>query len=157
MKQRAWWTLALILLLVAPGAANGAPLSSEAAGAVRSALGALEVGNRAAFVSAFAPDATILDEISPFYFSGAGAASHWFDRLRAVNDDNAIADEHTQLLTIRTGSVEGQSAYVVVPVRITYRQSNKPLVENGTWTFALKKSDGAWKIAAAAFSPGATP
>lgn len=142
------------VLLAVPVAA--APLDATAEAPIRAALSALDRGDAHAFAFAFTADATIVDEISPFRFTGTNAAATWFERLGAVNRENAIGEERTVAFPARSGSVEGDTAYAIVPVRIGYRQRGRPLTENGVWTFALKKVAGAWKIAAAAFAAGAS-
>ncbi len=72
---------------------------------------------------------------------------------RYRNRDNGIDDERSTLSVPTSGSVEGDAAYAVVPVRIAYRQRGHAVVENGAWTFALRNAGGTWKIASAAFAP----
>ncbi len=140
-------------LVASPRPVCAAPLSAAARVPIDAAFAALAKGDGAAFARAFAPRATILDEISPFVFAGDDAAGVWFARLARVNADNAITGERAIPAAPRAGSVEGDAAYAVVPVRIAYRQRGRTIVENGAWTFGLRNARGAWKIVSAAFSP----
>ncbi len=132
--------------------ADAAPLDAAVSAPIRAALTAIDAGDAAAFARAFSPDATIVDEISPFAFAGPDAARTWFARLLAVNRANEIADEHGTFAAPHSGSIEGDAAYAVVPVRISYRQRGRAFVENGAWTFVLRNARGTWKITHAAFA-----
>lgn len=44
------------------------------------------------------------------------------------------------------GEVEGDAAYVVVPVVYLYKEKGKPMTEDARMTFVLHKESGAWKI-----------
>ena len=149
-------TAAATVAIAMPCIASAAPLPAPAAATIRTALAAVDAHDRPAFVDAFAADATIVDEISPFRFAGTGAAAAWFDRLAAVNRDNGIENERTHPSAPRDASAEGDAGYAVVPVRIAYRQRGKAIVEDGAWTFALQNVGGTWKIAGAAFAPTGT-
>ncbi len=140
----------------APQPASAAPFTAAARAPIDAAFAALAAGDAGAFARAFAPGATILDEISPFVFAGDNGAGAWFARLTRVNSDNAITQERTVAAAPRSSSVEGDAAYAVVPVRIEYDQRGRAVTENGAWTFALRNAGGRWKIVSAAFSP-ATP
>ena len=135
---------------------DAAPLGSRSIAPGRAALDAIDRNDRVGFVAAFGADAAILDEISPFRFTGADAAGRWFDRLAQVNRANVITGERTSIVRAPRGSVEGDDAYVVVDVRIDYRERGRAVAENGAWTFALKNAEGEWKIVLAAFAPQPT-
>ncbi|MGH7707287.1 MAG: nuclear transport factor 2 family protein [Vulcanimicrobiaceae bacterium] len=130
-----------------------APLTDAAAAPIHAALAALNAGDADAFARAFAPEATIIDEISPFVFAGADAPRTWIARLAGVNKTNGITDEHSTPGSPRNASVEGDEACAVVSERIMYRARGRAVVENGAWTFALRKVSGTWKIVSAAFAP----
>jgi len=132
-----------------------APLTDAVAAPIRGALAALNAGDAHGFARAFAPEATIIDEISPFVFAGADAPRTWLARLADVNKANGITDEHSTFGSPRNASVEGDTAYAVVSDRITYRARGRAVVENGAWTFALRKASGTWKIVSAAFAQAA--
>ncbi len=143
-------TLAALGALASPVVA--APLTDAAAAPIRAALVAIDTGDAAGLTRAFAPEATIVDEISPFVFAGADAPRTWLARLADVNKANGITDEHSTFGSPPNAGVEGDAAYAVVSDRITYR-ARRPVVENGAWTFALRKASGTWKIVSAAFAP----
>ena len=156
MKRTIVFVLAALAFASLPQSVRAAPLVVGAGATVRAALEAIDASDRASFVAAFATDAAILDEISPFRFGGSDAAGAWFDRLAAVNRANVITGERSSIVGVPRGSVEGDDAYVVVDVRIDYRERGRAIVENGAWTFALKNADGRWKIDLAAFAPQPT-
>ncbi len=90
MKPR--WTSVLactcVFATISPGVPSAEPLSSEAAAPINAALAAVDTGSRSRVEDEFTPDATIIDEISPFRFTGERAAFRWFDRLTAANKAN---------------------------------------------------------------------
>jgi hypothetical protein len=51
--------------------------------------------------------------------------------------------------------VTADSAYVVVPARLSYKERGKPSHEtDATWTFALQKAPSGWRIAGWAWAAG---
>ncbi len=142
-----------LAFVLAPAAAGAAALTPAAEAPIRAAIDALNAGDRSRFAASFASDATILDEISPFRFGGAGV---WFDRLTAVNRQNGIAHERSHTGAPGAASIEGDAAYATVPTRIDYQQHDRAVVEDGTWTFVLRKVAGKWLITGASWAPSAT-
>ncbi len=102
----------------------------------------------------FAPDATIVDENSPFVWQGADAGVRWWHSV-----DRVIAKMHATQFHVRsfppTESVldrEGDDAYVNVPLLITGRMGAKSFSERGTWVLTLHRTGTDWKITTATWA-----
>jgi ketosteroid isomerase-like protein len=51
--------------------------------------------------------------------------------------------------------VKGDTAYVVLPATMTFKLKGQQVTQTGaTWTVALRKVDGDWRIAAWAWAKG---
>lgn len=60
---------------------------------------------------------------------------------------NGITDGKVALLRAWRVNVTGDRAYVVVPVKYTYKRNGKPMAEIGSvWTLTLQKGADGWLI-----------
>lgn len=96
--------------------------------------------------TAFAPDATIVDDLPPYRWIGRDAASHWFLAM----GDNA-AQSHITSIFMEVGKpsrtdVSGDRAYVVVPGVLHVRTADRDLRARGTISYTLQRSGRRWLI-----------
>jgi ketosteroid isomerase-like protein len=77
----------------------------------------------------------------------------WANALGAFNKKNGITGTWVTASKPLHLTVEGDSAYAVVPVKLTYKEKGKPMAEDGSrLTVALHKGAAGWKIAGWAWS-----
>ncbi len=124
-------------------------LAGPAAASDESDIAAVVNGYNKDFAPSYcAPQAAIIDEFAPHSWIGATACADWLTSFGADAKTNGITDgvvtpgkpEHIQ--------VDGDRAYAVYPADYNFKKKGKPVHEKGTWTFALQKLSGSWKITA---------
>jgi ketosteroid isomerase-like protein len=146
--------LHLLVVVLAVAAASGrvvlaaTPAPTDAAiGKIPERIIAALAAHDAAAVSAMCvPDATVVDEFPPYLWTAPGACT------RFARDFSAVArDAHlTGITAVTKATVVTRSlgrVYAVTRVTLTLLVGGKTVREDGTWTFVVMRSGGAWKIA----------
>jgi ketosteroid isomerase-like protein len=145
MKRQIFLLAAIFAMLAAPAAAKSLPVAVRVPiDAMLAATNADKGGELAAY---YTSDAVVVDEFAPYVWTGPTAASQWWagvDKQMAQMGTKAI---HAAAQPIVHYSVTSDSAYVVVPLYISYAVKGKPGHETGLFTLTLRRSGGAWKIA----------
>jgi ketosteroid isomerase-like protein len=90
---------------------------------------------------------SIIDEIPPHAWHGAGTLEKWLADYDANAKQDGITDPFVTCKAPRHLDVRGEYAYVVAPSDYTWKQKGKPMKEEDSlFTFALHKAAGSWKI-----------
>ena len=89
----------------------------------------------------------IMDEVPPHVWLGARAVDAWMSSLNAYDKAHGRTDGAVMISAPQVATVEGASAYVVVPAVYSFKQSSKRMREPATMTFALHHTASGWKIA----------
>jgi ketosteroid isomerase-like protein len=93
-----------------------------------------------------ADETSIIDDIAPHEWHGAGACSRWKDEYDAFLKKNEITDTLATVLQPRHIEISADTAYVVVPVTLAFKHGGKDLKDSGIFTLALKKGPSGWLI-----------
>lgn len=102
--------------------------------------------------AACAAQSSVIDEFPPHSWQGNGCGE-WAQAFIADNKAEGITDGVATIGIPTRVAVEGTAAYVVAPATFTYKQHGKPMTESGsTFTLALKRIAGSWKIVAWAWA-----
>lgn len=122
---------------------------------VRQYTDAFNRGDAKAMAEAFAAPGFILDGMAPHTWYGTTAAEDWYrDVLKEGKEHGATA------YAVKVGDphhvdVKGDTAYVVAPVTMTFMVKGQLITQSGaTFTAALRKVAGQWRIAAWAWAKG---
>jgi hypothetical protein len=91
-------------------------------------------------------DLTIIDELPPFVWRGPQAFETWTMALDAMNKQGGITDQKVTTGAPTRIESSGDSAYVVLPTVLTYKEKGVAMRETAQMTFALKKGAGGWLI-----------
>lgn len=93
----------------------------------------------------YANDATVVDELPPFLWRGAGAGVAWW---RAVEAFTKTKHERIKLVDVRVSEFQSSAtdAYLIQPMTIIEMGNGKPGSESGTMTYTFHKSGGDWLI-----------
>jgi ketosteroid isomerase-like protein len=145
MKRQIFLLAAIFSMLAAPAAAKSPPAAVMAP--INAMLAATNADKGAELAAYYTPDAVVVDEFAPYAWTGPAAAAQWWagvDKQIAAMGTHAI---HAAAQPIKHFDVTGDSAYVVVPLIISYAVKGKPGHETGLFTLALRRSGGQWKIA----------
>lgn len=89
----------------------------------------------------------IIDEVAPHLWTGAKANDTWLADLDKHDKALGVTDGKVTAKPASRTEVDGDNAYVVVPVTYTYKQKDKPMAQEAHMVFVLHKEGGAWKIA----------
>ena len=116
---------------------------------VRQFVDGFNKGDVKTALAACAEQTSIIDEIPPHEWHGAGACSAWANDFDADAKKNGITDGVVTLGKPRHVDVSGDHAYVVVPANYSFKQKGKPAKETGsTLTIALQKGANGWRMTA---------
>jgi hypothetical protein len=98
-------------------------------------------------LAACADQTSIIDEIPPHEWHGAGACSSWAGDFDADAKKNGITDGIVTIGNPRRVDITADRAYVVVPANYTFKQKGKVVKETGSMlTLALQKGAAGWRI-----------
>jgi len=147
MTRTAFAAAALLALGTAAAAPAAASDSTDVIKTIRTLTDDLNESDMDEPANLYAPDATIIDEFAPHFWSGEHAHADWIAAFEALAKAQAITDLKLTLGKPLHLEVSGDRAYAVIPTRINDRNKGKPHVEHGLWTFAMQKTASGWMIA----------
>lgn len=102
----------------------------------------------------YAPNATIIDSIAPYIWSGPNAYRDWWAASGNDLQKNGLTEPSTKLQPARSVRVEGNRAYAIFPVIFAFKSQGKPGQVTATLTYSLVKIGGRWLIAGWSYSEG---
>jgi hypothetical protein len=109
---------------------------------------------------AFASDVTqspdILDEFSPFHWSGPEAVATWNRDYLADASAHAITDTTMEVSAPSSISVSGDRAYAVLPAIARYKQAGRPGTESGILIMSFERVGARWLVSAFAWAKGSS-
>ncbi len=116
----------------------------------------------AAATHAAGPDLAIIDEVPPHLWHGPQAFQAWSADLDSYSKEHGLTDQVVTLGTPVREEVNGDQAYVVVPVVYAFKERGVAMREAAQMAFALRKGAGGWLIRGWAWAgpkpqPAATP
>jgi ketosteroid isomerase-like protein len=110
-------------------------------------------GDVAKALAACTDSMSIIDDVPPHEWHGAGSGAKWLNDYDADAKKNGITDGFVNIEIPRHVDVNGDRAYVVCLANYTYKQKGKPVHEAGsTITIALRKEAAGWRITAWAWA-----
>jgi ketosteroid isomerase-like protein len=123
--------------------------------AVRNYIDAFNRGDSDGMASCFADNGSILDGMAPHLWVGPTAPSDWYRAVLAEGAHLDAGDYHATIGEPSHDNATGESAYLVAPAAMTFRLKGQQINQTGaTFTFALRKHAGEWRIAAWAWAKG---
>jgi ketosteroid isomerase-like protein len=122
---------------------------------VRQYTDAFNRGDTKAMAEAFAAPAFILDGMAPHTWYGATAALDWYRDVLKEGKEQGASEYTVQVGDPRHVDVTGDTAYVVVSATMTFMLKGQRITQTGaTFTAALRKVAGHWRISAWAWAKG---
>ncbi|MBD5656397.1 MAG: hypothetical protein IAI50_14625 [Candidatus Eremiobacteraeota bacterium] len=97
-------------------------------------------------VAAYVPAPTIVDEFTPFRWSGSQASSRWLHDFGVATKSEGMTRLNLQRHAPSYMRVSGNRAWVIVPMDLTFYMKSKRQKEEGAWTFVLAWVGRAWHI-----------
>ncbi len=152
-----WLSAAALALLLA--GAQGAPAVAEddPLQPIHQLLDGYNAGDWAAANAAYAAgDITIIDEVLPHLWRGADAPQAWAADYARQAARLGIKGGQVGYGAPLRSDIDGDRAYVVLPVVSRYRRQDQPIAEEAQLAFVLEHGPAGWKIRAWSWS-GVTP
>ncbi len=129
--------------------------NAEPANAVQNYIDAFNRGDAEGMAACFAEQGSILDGMAPHLWTGPTATSDWYRDVLIEGEHLDAGEYHATLAEPRHNDISGDSAYFVAPASMTFKVKGRQITQTGaTFTFALKKESGDWRIAAWAWAKG---
>jgi ketosteroid isomerase-like protein len=97
-------------------------------------------------VATCAAETSIIDDMPPHEWHGAGACAQWKNDYEAFTKKLAVTGLTAAMMKPRHVDVSADTAYVVVPVNLAYKQAGKDVKDAGIFTVALRKGASGWRI-----------
>ena len=134
------------ILLAAPAFAAG---TDEPMTPVRAFVAAIDKGDMKAAIATHVDAPGIIDEFPPHHWSSLAAwATDYGNDAKLHGDTDGILIMHA----VHRLTVDGDTAYAVVPTDFSYKRHGKRVVEAGTITYALAHTAKGWRIAGWTYS-----
>jgi ketosteroid isomerase-like protein len=99
-----------------------------------------------------AEDAVVIDDLAPHVWQGPAACSRWFKAFEAWAGKAGASNAGITLGEIRHLDIEGDFAYLVAPVTLSYIKAGKPVNFPGMLTMTLHKRESGWRVAGVAWA-----
>ncbi|MES2291055.1 MAG: nuclear transport factor 2 family protein [Pseudomonadota bacterium] len=113
---------------------------------IQAMMAAFNKGDIAAVKALHVAEPTIIDNVAPFRWAGAGGFDAWLRDLGAAEAAAGKSDGAVFFGDPVDEVVTGDRAYVVTPCSYTYKQKGQTMREVGMTAFVLVKVTGAWKV-----------
>lgn len=99
-----------------------------------------------------AEDAVVIDDLPPHVWQGPGACSKWFNAVAAWTRKAAVTDAVIKLGKLSHFDLNGEFAYLVSPVTLSYVKAGKAIDFPGTLTMTLRKERSGWRVSGVAWA-----
>jgi len=99
-----------------------------------------------------AEDAVVIDDLPPHVWQGPGACSRWFNSFETWASKAGATNAVITLGEIRHLDFDGDFAYLVAPVTLSYIKLGEPVNFLGMITMTLRKRESAWRISGVAWA-----
>lgn len=149
LKMFIYPAVAGMLLLSTPAVAGPA---EDATAAVTNWLDKFNAGDIAAFKAGHAPNAVIVDEFEPFFWTGPNVPQRWLEDYGKDSAANGISGGRLDYAAPIRVTATDDTAYIVLPTIYRMTQSGKARSAAGTMTFVMAKAGSDWKIASWTYS-----
>jgi hypothetical protein len=153
-----------ILIAVALGCAIAAPANSaqpaptaatptdDATKFVTTIIDKFNAGDTKSWIAAQEDNTLIVDEFGPHVWSGSGSPQHWLDDYMKDSKANGVTGGRVDYGKPLQARIDGNSAYLVLPVTYRYVEKGAKMAEPGNMTIVLNRAGNSWKIASWTYS-----
>jgi hypothetical protein len=142
----------IIIALAVSALTAGSALASDRSD-IMSVLNQWNDADTAKSVAACADDASVMDDIPPYEWHGAGACANWAKDYDAFTQKNGMTDVVGTIGKPRQIIITGDRAYAIVPATFSFAKDGKQVKNIATATFALHKTAAGWRITGWAWTP----
>ncbi|MFL6352561.1 MAG: nuclear transport factor 2 family protein [Bryobacteraceae bacterium] len=129
--------------------------SQDPVSVVRKYIDAFNKGDVNGLASSFVVPGNILDGMAPHVWSGLTATQDWYRDALAEAEHLDVKGYFVTLGEPSHNNVTGDAAYVVLPATMTFKVKGEEVTQSGAkLTVALRRVEGAWRIASWAWTKG---
>jgi hypothetical protein len=147
--------LALVLVVMTLAGTAVADDKADALGTVKAFIDGFNKGDVKAALATCASPSSVVDEFPPYAWQGPTGCADWAGDFDANAKKEGITPGDVTIAKPRHAEVKGDRAYLVLPAKYAYTLKGKKITQKGaTFTVALQKQAGAWKITGWAWSTG---
>src|SRR5262249_41115470 len=100
----------------------------------------------------FTDDAVIIDEVTPFRWTGANAGIAWWQHVEKSLPPHSKLQATASAPSQFNFDREQDDAYMIQPLTINVTSRGKSRVELGMQTYTFHKANGTWKISSATWT-----
>ena len=137
------------------GVSTSPPETTGPMAAVRQYIESFNKGDVKAMAALCAVPMSILDGMAPHVWHGPTASEDWYRDAMTEGEHLGATDYSVALGEPLHANVTGDSAYVLVPATMKFKLHGQQVTQSGaTFTVALRKLDGVWRLAAWAWAKG---
>jgi hypothetical protein len=152
MLQRVFAVGTLVVAtLFLPAQTTAANPKSDVAAVLKQFNTALATGNAKSLVSSCASATAIIDEFPPFLWHGNACAA-WFSAFGKLVKSAGMTNIRFTASAANPLNITGNTAYAVVPARLTWTDKKGAHWETVDGTFIVQRAGGVWKIGAVAWA-----
>ena len=145
-----------LLIAIAFAVPASAPVAaSESADVIATVHRWADAFTRRSFDTDIAPcaaDAVVIDDLPPHVWQGPTACSMWFKAFEAWASKAGATGATLTVGEIRHLDIDGDVAYLVGPVTLSYIRADKPVNFPGLLTMTLRKRGFAWQVSGLAWA-----
>jgi ketosteroid isomerase-like protein len=127
-----------------------AATSSEPVAVVKQVFAEFNKGDMKAVEAAFANDSMITDDFAPYLWRGPSAMQNWLDGLDASIKSGGLRDLKVTVSSISNSGIDGDAAYVVARLVLTYKQHGHRMSASGANVLTLQRGPEGWKVTSSA-------
>jgi ketosteroid isomerase-like protein len=119
---------------------------SDVVRAVRSMVDAVNSGDVASALAAFSDTPIIVEDIAPYMWRGAGAASAWLSAMAANTERLNVESVLMTLEQPARVEMDEDAAYTLFPGQLSLAAAGIDLVAQGMLTLTLRRTGDRWLI-----------
>ena len=135
----------IIIALAVSALTTGSALASDRSD-ITAVLNQWNDADVAKSTAACADDASVMDDIPPYEWHGAGACANWAKDYDAYAQKNGMTDANGTIGKPRQIIITGDRAYAIAPATFSFTKEGKQVKNIAIATFALKKIAAGWRI-----------
>ena len=142
----------VMIALAMSACTAGVALASDS-GEIMTLLNQWNDPDGAKSIATCADDASVMDDIPPYEWHGAGACASWAKDYDAFAQKNGMTEVSGTIGKPRQILVTGDRAYAIVPATFSFTKDGKQVKTTATATFALRKTASGWRITGWTWTP----
>jgi ketosteroid isomerase-like protein len=144
--------LACTVPFAAPAFVAAQPATDPTLAPIRALAAAFNANDDKAVARLFVPDAVVVDEVTPYRWTGPDAVRRWLHDDGSVITRNGVKNARITIGKPRYVHRSAAGIYTASPLVDSYTVGGRPQRETGLLILVLVKQGSAWKFSLLAFA-----